>query len=284
MKKLQKKKQYKNISPDKPLTPKERVFCLEYIKSKNGTQAAIKAGYSQKTAHVLGNRLVYLKPNTKKYIGEVLSRYFDRLEFDAFDVLQRIGHIAMCDASELTAIRNGRVIVPETDTLPRDALALFAGARERINERGDITVEVKQHDQLAALKLLCQYYGILDKTRGAKQEPLIEQKKAIQSVLDGSKPPIDAALELELQGIPLPETLRILVSKYAEPEDDPDDGDSVIPTPEEMDQRRKKRLKEIEDQKENFLPKRQKEVRDMKAEMGKKNQEFSGDTDGEKKD
>jgi len=283
MKKPKTKKRYENIAPDKPLTVKEKAFCLEYVKTKNATQSAITAGYSPRTAHAIGNRLVCLKPNTREYIQEVLSRYFDRLDFDSFDVLQRIGYIAMCDPDKLTPIRGGRVVIPETDTLPKDVKALFAGAHERISERGDIMVEVKQHDQMAALKMLCQYYGILDKTRRAKQAPLIEQKQAIQAVLDGSKTPINAALELELQGIPLPETLRILVSKSAESEDDFDDGNIIIPTPEEMDARRKERLKEIEGQRDSFLPERQQEVRDMKAEMGKKNQEFSGDTDGEAK-
>jgi len=273
--KIHKRKPYSTISVDKPLNAKERILCLEYIKTKNATQAAITAGYSPRNARNTAWRIINEKPNTKAFIENALSRAFDRLDFDSFDVLQRIGFIAMCDPDKLTPIRGGRVIIPETDTLSKDVKALFAGAQERVNERGDITVEVKQHDQMAALKLLCQYYGILDKARGAKQAPLIEQKQAIQSVLDGSKTPIDAALELELQGIPLPETLRILVSKIADTDDDLNDGESVIPTPEEMDQRRKARLEEIEDQKENFLPKRQEEVRDMKESLGKKNQEFA---------
>ncbi len=283
MKKPKPKKTYQNIAETKPLTQKEQKFVYAYLKTQNGTQAAITAGYSKRSASVTANRLINDKPNTKKAIVTLLSRFFDRLEFDAFDVLKRIGHIAMCNADELTAIINGRVIIPDTKSLSDDAKALFAGAKERVNERGDITVEIRQHDQMAALKLLCQYYGILDKARGAKQEPLIEQKKAIQAVLDGSKTPIDAALELELQGIPLPETLRILVSKSAETEDNPDDGEMIIPTPEEMDRRRKERLKEIEGQRSSFLPKRQEEVREMKSEMGKKNQAFSGDKDGNEK-
>lgn len=32
------------------LTPKQENFCHEYLTDSNGTQAAIRAGYSQKTA------------------------------------------------------------------------------------------------------------------------------------------------------------------------------------------------------------------------------------------
>lgn len=43
---------------DKALTPKQLAFCREYIKDHNGTQAAIRAGYSEKTADQQASRLL----------------------------------------------------------------------------------------------------------------------------------------------------------------------------------------------------------------------------------
>ena len=40
------------------LTPKQRSFIAEYVVDKNATQAAIRAGYSEKTADVQGPRLL----------------------------------------------------------------------------------------------------------------------------------------------------------------------------------------------------------------------------------
>lgn len=37
------------------LTPKQKKFCHEYILDYNATQAAIRAGYSKKTAHSIGS-------------------------------------------------------------------------------------------------------------------------------------------------------------------------------------------------------------------------------------
>ena len=37
-----------------PLTPKQEHFVAEYLIDLNATQAAIRAGYSKKTAHVIG--------------------------------------------------------------------------------------------------------------------------------------------------------------------------------------------------------------------------------------
>ena len=51
------------------LTKKQKAFCLEYAKTGNATQAAIKAGYSKKTARQTGNENL-----TKPYIQEELNR------------------------------------------------------------------------------------------------------------------------------------------------------------------------------------------------------------------
>lgn len=41
-----------------PLTPKQARFVVEYLKDQNGTQAAIRTGYSEKTAKQQGSRLL----------------------------------------------------------------------------------------------------------------------------------------------------------------------------------------------------------------------------------
>lgn len=49
------------------LTPKQQAFCDYYIASGNATEAAIKAGYSEKTARFVGCENL-TKPNIKDYI------------------------------------------------------------------------------------------------------------------------------------------------------------------------------------------------------------------------
>jgi len=41
-----------------PLTPKQQRFVQEYLKDHNGTQAAIRTGYSERTAKQQGSRLL----------------------------------------------------------------------------------------------------------------------------------------------------------------------------------------------------------------------------------
>ena len=57
------------------MTPKQRKFCLEYAASGNATQSAIKAGYSCKTAGVIGDE------NLKKpYIQKELEKIREEME------------------------------------------------------------------------------------------------------------------------------------------------------------------------------------------------------------
>lgn len=51
------------------LTPKQQAFCDNYIVSHNATEAAIKAGYSKKTAYSQGQRLLK-NVEIKKYLQE----------------------------------------------------------------------------------------------------------------------------------------------------------------------------------------------------------------------
>ena len=61
---------------DKKLTPKQKAFADYYIETGNATEAAIKAGYSKKTARVIGTENL-TKPALKQYIDERLSKIED---------------------------------------------------------------------------------------------------------------------------------------------------------------------------------------------------------------
>lgn len=52
------------------LTPKQKTFCQEYLVDLNGTQAAIRAGYSKKTANVQSSQLL-AKLNIQTYIEQL---------------------------------------------------------------------------------------------------------------------------------------------------------------------------------------------------------------------
>ena len=68
------------------LNEKQSMFCLEYIKDFNATQAAIRAGYSKKTAGVQGHALLK-KPEIQKEIAANVAERAERAKVDADWVL-----------------------------------------------------------------------------------------------------------------------------------------------------------------------------------------------------
>jgi phage terminase small subunit len=71
------------------LTPKQEMFCKEYIVDMNGTQAAIRAGYSAKTANEQASDLL-AKPNIKQYVQSLMDERSKRTEINADYVLNGI--------------------------------------------------------------------------------------------------------------------------------------------------------------------------------------------------
>ena len=60
------------------LTDKQEMFCREYLVDLNATQAAIRAGYSDKTARSVGNENL-TKPDIEKRIQELMSSRSEHL-------------------------------------------------------------------------------------------------------------------------------------------------------------------------------------------------------------
>lgn len=74
------------------LTPKQRAFCDYYIESGNATEAAKKAGYSEKTAHVLGGQTLK-KVAVKQYIAQRMQPEQEKRIASADEVLQFLSDV-----------------------------------------------------------------------------------------------------------------------------------------------------------------------------------------------
>ena len=69
------------------LTPKQKAFCEFYIETGNQTEAAIIAGYSMKTAIVIGQENL-LKPAIKEYLEKRLAEIDAKRIANADEVLE----------------------------------------------------------------------------------------------------------------------------------------------------------------------------------------------------
>lgn len=96
------------------MTRKQKRFCDEYIITLNGTQAAIKAGYSKKCANVIGSENL-----SKPYIAEYINKRLDELEEKTVmkqkEVMQRLTKIGRRDETEtiVVTVKNRRSFYDE---------------------------------------------------------------------------------------------------------------------------------------------------------------------------
>jgi phage terminase small subunit len=87
-------------SKGKKLTDKQEMFCKEYLIDLNATQAAIRAGYSEKTARQGGAENLS-KPNIQERIAELKETRSEAIDIDAKYVLRRLKEIDELDVLDI---------------------------------------------------------------------------------------------------------------------------------------------------------------------------------------
>lgn len=114
----------------KKLTQKQQRFVDEYIISGNATQAAIKAGYSKKTARFVGAENL-TKPNIKVELEKRNTEIKSQKTMDMQEVMERLAAIARGETVEQQVTNKGTVV----------------------------EIEPKTSDQIRAMELIGKRYG-----------------------------------------------------------------------------------------------------------------------------
>lgn len=149
---------FAEVSKIAKLTPKQERFCEEYLVDLNVTQAAIRAGYSKKTAYRIGAELLQ-KTHVSNRISELRSQQSKRTEITADRVIAELAAIAFADRTELAKVdKSGNVKFAPTDSLPDDVKKIISGIKE-----GKFGTEVSSYDKVKALELLGKHLGLWEK-------------------------------------------------------------------------------------------------------------------------
>ena len=106
MRAAQKDKSANELVDDDGLTAQQRLFVAEYLKDNNAAQAAIRAGYSKKTAQEQSSRLL---SNVKvaQVIAQQQKASIARTLGSADEVLAQMWQLATFDANQLSQYRRG---------------------------------------------------------------------------------------------------------------------------------------------------------------------------------
>jgi len=144
-------------------TEKERAFTQEYPVDMNATKAAIRAGYSKKTAGALGHRLLK-KVEIQAELQEAFRLRSIRTEITQDMVLKELAIIAFADMAVFATWGPSGLTLKGSDGLPEAATRAVAEVSENITEGGSNT-KFKLYDKIRALEILAKHLGmVVDKT------------------------------------------------------------------------------------------------------------------------
>lgn len=177
------------------LTAKQQRFCDEYLIDLNATQAAIRAGYSLKTARAQGQRML-TNVDIQTYISELIKKREKRTEITQDSVLRELALIAFAKASDYAKVvekdamievdgnmvpvldEDGnpvkyRTVEPIlTDELTEDQKKAIA-----VIKKGRDGFEIKPYSKIQALELLGKHLGMFTER--------VEVKSTTPNALEG---------------------------------------------------------------------------------------------------
>lgn len=171
-------------------TDKQRAFVDEYLIDFNGTQAAIRAGYSSKTANEQAAGLL-AKVSIQKLLAERKAARVQRTEITQDRVLQELARLAFLDIRK--AFKEDGSLKPIQDLDDETAAAIagidvveMAGAAaiggDGIDHIPLQTKKIKLAEKKGALELLMRHMGMLNdklKLQGDAEAPLQVQTKVV---------------------------------------------------------------------------------------------------------
>ncbi|WP_051937011.1 terminase small subunit [Erwinia sp. 9145] len=159
------------IIEDEDLAPMQAAFVLEYVKDRNGTQAAIRAGYSEDSASVTASRLLS-KAKVRTAVNRQLQAAAERQLITADRVIAEMAAIGF---SNFQDILDSRGDLTNVNDLPRQAAAAIKEIRVKVTTRGDDDIEettYKLHDKRAALTELMKHLQLFGpEQEGGDTEP-----------------------------------------------------------------------------------------------------------------
>lgn len=146
------------------LTPKQQRFVEEYVVDLNATQAALRAGYSKKTAYAIGAENLR-KPQIAAAIEKARAKLAGKAEITAERVLTELARLGFMDPRKLfTESGNLRSIHDLPDEVAACIASVEVVTKPGVDEDGEKTVErvhkIRFWDKRGALDLLGRHLAL----------------------------------------------------------------------------------------------------------------------------
>ncbi len=145
------------------LNPKQTRFVAEYLVDLNATQAAIRAGYSEATAHSAGPRLLG-NVGVAAAIAKQTARQLERTDLTASRVLEELRRLSFCDMRGFYDEHGNLKPIQELNDEQGSALAGMEVIIKNAEAGDGVTDRVhkfKVWDKTRALEMLAKHFKLL---------------------------------------------------------------------------------------------------------------------------
>jgi len=142
------------------INEKQRLFVAGYLIDFNATQAAIRAGYSKKTAFTIGHELL-----KKAYIHDEISAQIDTLLNEAKTTLKKqifdywIKR-AFYDITEILNLK-GELLLTEKELREKGLHVCIDGIEKKVNAQGEVNIKYTFADKDKAVDMLQKYIQMI---------------------------------------------------------------------------------------------------------------------------
>lgn len=140
------------------LTPKQAEFVRQYLVDLNATAAAIRAGYSERTAKSQGQRLL-TNVDVSAALAAAQAEREQRTEITQDRVVSELAKIAFGSLRDVMEWGPNGVTLKSSEELTDDQAAGVAGVSENATQNGS-SLKIRRHDKVKALELLGRHLGM----------------------------------------------------------------------------------------------------------------------------
>jgi phage terminase small subunit len=147
----------RRADPERLSNPKREAFCQEFLVDLNATAAAARAGYSAKSSHAQGCRLMGME-EVQRRVQQLMERRVERTEITQDRVIAELALLAFSDMRAFADWGQTGVTLKTSAELTADAARCVAEIGETTGKTR--SVRFKLHDKVGPLIKLGQHLGI----------------------------------------------------------------------------------------------------------------------------
>jgi len=154
----------------KKLSTKQKQFCLEYLNDFNGTQAAIRTGYSERTARTQAAKML-TKGNIQNFISLLKGKRNNKLQISQEEMLTELVKYAESDITDTLGLD-----VQGLKDLPIEIRRMIGSYKLTRQKIGDIvieTIELKFIDKVKIIDMINKHIGLYDADNKQKSDVIV---------------------------------------------------------------------------------------------------------------